>query len=314
MFGAFYELGPMLVIPPAPDSESAEPTLIPNPGSWTEHAGLLFIDQPVGTGFSYTGSNNRGIPEDEISIAADLYYALQTFFLQHEDLNHRPVIIAGESYAGKYVPSIGHFILQQEAAARLQTQGIKSEEEAVQRTPLKHTRQIPESISVDRSLLDHHHGPAFKLAGLAIGNGLTDPITQLMTHADTSYTLGYIDMQQRVSALGLQLGIAQLINAGEWSAAHEAREGLLKYISHAGGISTMLDATRATPYDANKTVDLYLNLPEVKQALGVKEGVGFVSCSEEVGRVLGPDVMKSVKYLIPDLLERYPLLLYQGKD
>lgn len=39
----------------------------------------------------------------------------------------------------------------------------------------------------------------------------------------------------------------------------------------------------------------------------------FESCSDEVGVALGPDVMKSVKPLIPDILQSVPLLLYQGK-
>ena len=42
------------------------------------------------------------------------------------------------------------------------------------------------------------------------------------------------------------------------------------------------------------------------------EHVKFEECSEEVGNALGPDVMKSVKHLIPDILASLPLLLYQG--
>lgn len=38
----------------------------------------------------------------------------------------------------------------------------------------------------------------------------------------------------------------------------------------------------------------------------------YESCSNKVGEALGPDVMKSVKHLIPDILAALPLLLYQG--
>ena len=41
-----------------------------------------------------------GIPADEMALAADLYEALQTFFLGRERLVARPLVIAGESYAG----------------------------------------------------------------------------------------------------------------------------------------------------------------------------------------------------------------------
>ena len=50
----------------------------------------------------------------------------------------------------------------------------------------------------------------------------------------------------------------------------------------------------------------------MQAALGVAGKVDFESCSEEVGEILGLDIMKSVKYLIPDILAHVPMLLYQG--
>lgn len=47
MFGNLFELGPFL----ANDSLGLEP----NAGAWNRQFGLLFIDQPIGTGFSPTG-------------------------------------------------------------------------------------------------------------------------------------------------------------------------------------------------------------------------------------------------------------------
>ena len=41
--------------------------------------------------------------------------------------------------------------------------------------------------------------------------------------------------------------------------------------------------------------------------------VRFLECSDKVGAALGPDVLKSVKHLVPDILASLPLLLYQGK-
>ncbi len=51
----------------------------------------------------------------------------------------------------------------------------------------------------------------------------------------------------------------------------------------------------------------------LQEALGVPSDIVYESCSEKVGDALGPDVMKSVKHLIPDILASLPLLLYQGK-
>ena len=49
MDGAFMEIGPYRVM--------EDEKLVHNNGSWHEFANLLFVDQPVGTGFSYVDSN-----------------------------------------------------------------------------------------------------------------------------------------------------------------------------------------------------------------------------------------------------------------
>lgn len=42
-----------------------------------------------------------------MEVAEDLYEGLQGFFRKRPELRRRPLFITGESYAGKYVPSIG---------------------------------------------------------------------------------------------------------------------------------------------------------------------------------------------------------------
>lgn len=50
MDGALMEVGPYRL--------KDDHTLIDNDGSWHEFANLLFVDQPVGTGFSYVNSDS----------------------------------------------------------------------------------------------------------------------------------------------------------------------------------------------------------------------------------------------------------------
>ena len=40
--------------------------------------------------------------------------------------------------------------------------------------------------------------------------------------------------------------------------------------------------------------------------------INYTSCSDLVDTILHADVMKSVAYLVPDLLTELPILLYQG--
>ncbi|KAL4420440.1 hypothetical protein ABPG75_010096 [Micractinium tetrahymenae] len=303
LFGALYELGPELV-----DDQLG---LVPNPGAWNRKSALLFIDQPVGVGFSTPGQRRR-IPRDEMTLAADLYAGLQAFFQRFPDLQARPLVIAGESYAGKYVPSIGHFILQQSTAPNgtLPT-GSTAGSSRAGSLRLTERRPVPPELLAARPLLAQP--PLFRLAGLAIGNGLTDPATQVMSHADVAFYGGFIDPRQRLRAMAMQLETVQLITAGLWDEAHALRNNLLEHIRASSGVATLLDMRRYEDYDAAHLVDCYLNLPAVKEALGADPAITFESCSAAVGDALGPDVMRSVKHLVPDLLAAgLPLLLYQG--
>jgi carboxypeptidase D len=90
-----------------------------SPYSWHKApAYTLYIDQPIGTGLSFTTTKN-GYPTNDLEVNTDLYYFLQQFFALHRDKFiiknrlERPFYFSGESYAGHYIPSIINFILKQ---------------------------------------------------------------------------------------------------------------------------------------------------------------------------------------------------------
>lgn len=124
-------------------------TLSKNPGAWSKHYGMLFLDQPIGVGFSVTGK--EPIPDNELLLASHLYTALQGFYRAHRHYQRRPLYVTGESYAGKYVPSLTHYILQ----AKLMNENRTGE--------LHKTRKVPADVEA----------PEFLLGGMAIGNGFT---------------------------------------------------------------------------------------------------------------------------------------------
>ncbi len=80
-----------------------------NPYSWNQNANLLFVDQPVGTGYS-KGSE---MEKDEVGLGADFYTFLVEFFETYPTLKKRPLFITGESYAGHYIPVIATEIVKQ---------------------------------------------------------------------------------------------------------------------------------------------------------------------------------------------------------
>ncbi|KXZ54046.1 hypothetical protein GPECTOR_5g155 [Gonium pectorale] len=85
-FGMLYINGPYFV--------NDDLTLRRNLGSWNRLYGMLFIEQPIGVGFSRKG--RAAIPDNELDVAWDLYRALQSFFRTNPGLRDRPLIITGE--------------------------------------------------------------------------------------------------------------------------------------------------------------------------------------------------------------------------
>lgn len=78
-----------------------------NPYSWNANASIIFLDQPVNVGYSYSG----GEVSDTIAAGKDVYALLTLFFKQFPEYAHQDFHIAGESYAGHYIPVFASEIL-----------------------------------------------------------------------------------------------------------------------------------------------------------------------------------------------------------
>lgn len=72
LLSLFYQMGPFSV------SLNAT-TLIPNPYTWNKDYHMIFIDNPVGTGFSFTKSP-AGYTTNEHQVARDLYSLMDQFY------------------------------------------------------------------------------------------------------------------------------------------------------------------------------------------------------------------------------------------
>ncbi|KAH8116530.1 alpha/beta-hydrolase [Phellopilus nigrolimitatus] len=96
MLGLLLENGPLLV------TESGE--LTANNLSWANLVDYVWVDQPVGTGFSTADSD--GYIADEDQMGADFLGFLANLVKVFPSLAHRPLLLTGESYAGTYIPYI----------------------------------------------------------------------------------------------------------------------------------------------------------------------------------------------------------------
>lgn len=85
--------------------------VVANPYAWTNVADVVYVDQPLGTGFSVVG-DPRNYVTNEVTVALDMREFLLHFLQQYPSLKDRPFFITGESYAGHYIPSVAHSLLE----------------------------------------------------------------------------------------------------------------------------------------------------------------------------------------------------------
>lgn len=102
--GMMLELGPCLI------NKDGTGTYR-NEFSWTMNSSMIFIDQPAGTGFSYT-DEGVDMPSDSFVAAADTYVFLNIFYSAFPHLKTLPFHISGESYGGHYVPTVAAEIIR----------------------------------------------------------------------------------------------------------------------------------------------------------------------------------------------------------
>uniref|UniRef100_A0A5B7BNJ9 Serine carboxypeptidase-like 18 n=1 Tax=Davidia involucrata TaxID=16924 RepID=A0A5B7BNJ9_DAVIN len=102
--GLTYEnIGPLNFDVPA--FNGSLPTFQLNPYSWTQVANIIFLDAPVGTGFSYA-TTSSGYTSSDTKAAKDTYKFLRKWLMDHPKFSKNPLYITGDSYGGMQIPMI----------------------------------------------------------------------------------------------------------------------------------------------------------------------------------------------------------------
>ncbi|KAA8536287.1 hypothetical protein F0562_028765 [Nyssa sinensis] len=103
LYDILYELGPFTF-----DYDNSTPSkqvLKQNPYSFTKVANIIFLDSPVGTGFSY-GKTSEAYDSSDTLASAHAYIFLRKWLMDHPEFLDNPLYIGGVSYSGVIVPVI----------------------------------------------------------------------------------------------------------------------------------------------------------------------------------------------------------------
>ncbi|XP_024312686.1 serine carboxypeptidase II-3 [Brachypodium distachyon] len=133
-YGAMEELGPFRVM-------SDGKTLYRNPYSWNHVANVLFLESPTGVGYSYSNTTADYSRFGDNKTAEDAYLFLANWMDRFPEYKRREFYIAGESYAGHYVPQLAHQILRRSSPS-INLKGIMVSLHTVVHQPQRHHGKI----------------------------------------------------------------------------------------------------------------------------------------------------------------------------
>lgn len=264
-----------------------------NPYSWTEAAHVLWLDQPAGVGFSYGKENDY----NEEMISEDVYYFFQAFMEKYPEYSDNPFFVVGESYGGHYAPAVAHKIWMK-----------------------------------NKELLESESGMVpINLSGLAVGNGLTNPIEQYKWYPEMAYHNSHgIQTVTRETYEGMKEAVPKCVklieqcNAGNSIINRFACQSA--FVLCNVGETSPYQVTGLNPYDIRKEcgdkplcydfdhVVNFLNLDSTKEALHIsEESQKWETCNMVINLKFHTDWMKDFSPMVADMLnDGIPALIYAG--
>jgi len=147
------------------------------------------------------------------------------------------------------------------------------------------------------------------LQGIGIGDGWTDPSIQ-NNYAMYAYSNGLVDENVAEQVLDQYTKCQTLIDNGLYLLALDVCSDTLTMVVNSSGNVNVYDIRTYTQYDLTGLGN-WLNLPDVMDALYASHEWG--STAGYVGEALAGDIMRPISADMPNLMENYRVLVYNGQ-
>jgi len=251
-----------------------------NPSRWSKFANMLYIDSPLGAGFSHYNGTVNDIPNTAQATMEDIYLCLQLFFKNEQFRGYREnrLYLSGESYGAKYVLHLGSII--------------------------------------DRENEKGNDGSVhLNLHGLMMFNGWVYSEIQHRVYIEYAYLNGMIDYKYYVEANTQMQHCMQLFANQQYEQAARNCSSLYFGILDGGdrlpNSFYVYDVRRMGSFPESAFTN-FMNKDEIKKTLGT-ELLQFSTCGAGLFPHFGIDFHMNDAPLIPKLLSKYQILLLNGQ-
>nr|AAZ43093.2 serine carboxypeptidase 1 [Triatoma infestans] len=269
LFGLFEENGPFYV-----DTNN---NLVKRDYYWTKKLNVIYIDNPVGTGFSFT-INPLGYAKNQVDVGQNLHTALQQFLTLFPKLRTNDLYITGESYAGKYIPALAYTIDEYNNVAT-ETVNLKG-------------IAIGDGFCDPVSMLNY--------ADYLYQIGLIDMNTKKEMQKLQDITVNLINLEQfGLATETMSQIILDIPSTGESIFANKS------------GFSYYYNYIHYKDDNTHGDMDKFLNTDEMRAKLHV--GSLTYNSGDKVRQYLKADISKSIKPWFEKLLDKYRVVLYSGQ-
>mmetsp|Transcript_8947 Transcript_8947/g.11174 ORF Transcript_8947/g.11174 Transcript_8947/m.11174 type:complete len:684 (-) Transcript_8947:8490-10541(-) len=289
MDGALMEAGPFRV--------NKEMEVIYNEGSWHKSGDIVFVDQPAGTGFSYSDEYDHDL--DQITI--EFLKFMEKYYELFPDDASNEIYFAGESYAGQYIPYIADGILRrnknlQEGEKPYNLKGlligngwIAPNEQSLSYLPYSVQAGIIKTSNPRWSLILSQHQECQKIVSNNDGPDGSNELEVVSNTCERVLNLILDATRDRLAA-----NDQQCINMYDYT---------LKDSYPSCGMNWPPDLANITPFLREQSVMNDLNLINHKE---------WNECSGKVGRYFKAKNSKPSIHLFPSILEEIPVVLFNG--
>lgn len=279
-----------------PFRPDAEGNLQPNPYTWNKIANMVFLEQPVGVGFSYSDNkDDYKIGDDQA--AQDNLNTILSFFSKFPHYNNTPLFITSESYGGHYMPTWTDAIIKYNDAQEYSQRRINFKGFAVGNPYTDYYSGVGAQMETywGKQLLPKPSWDTY------IANGCTDPVKMLN---NSVCSLLLLNFNQKIGNLNPYALDYPVCLTSQQRTMHKFLFEDFGYLSY-------------EPCEDNYAAD-YLNKDDVKTSIHVKTYIQWEECSRTTKYNLA-DKMLPMEHYYKTILNSKThadlrVLVYSGDD